>query len=119
MKWIPHYLRGTINIGLIYDRGSNTKGRVESFIDSNYAFDLGIKRSLKCYVFSFLGYVISWKIILQSTITLSTKNNKHMSGVLYASIVGSMLYATIFTYLDISYAISVVIKFIKISDKVH
>jgi hypothetical protein len=56
---------------------------------------------------------------LQSTITLSTKNNKHMSGVLYASIVGSMLYATIFTYLDISYAISVVIKFIKNPDKVH
>ena len=104
---------------MIYDRGSNIKGKVESFVDSNYAFDLGIRRSLKCYIFHFLGCVISWKIILQSTITFSTKKNEHMSGVSYASIVGSIMHATIFTHLNISYAISVVIKFIGNPNKVH
>jgi hypothetical protein len=54
MKWILCFLWGAINIGLIYDKGSNTKGRVKSFVDSNYAFDLDIRRSLKGYVFTLL-----------------------------------------------------------------
>jgi len=59
MKWILCYLRVDINIGLIYDKGSNTKGRVKSFVNSNYAFDLDIRRPLKDYVFTLLGCVIS------------------------------------------------------------
>jgi hypothetical protein len=63
MKWILYYLRGAINIGLIYNKGSITKGRVKCFVDSNYAFDLDIK-SLKGYVFTLSECVISWKTIL-------------------------------------------------------
>jgi hypothetical protein len=63
MKWILCYFRDAINIGLIYDKGSITKGRVKSFVDSNYAFDLDI-RSLKGYVFILSECVINWKTIL-------------------------------------------------------
>jgi hypothetical protein len=55
MKLILCYLWGAINIGLIHDKGSSTKGRVKSFVNSNYAFDLDIRRSLKGYVFTLLG----------------------------------------------------------------
>ena len=54
MKLILCYLWGAINIGLIHDKGSSTKGRVKSFVNSNYAFDLDIRRSLKGYVFTLL-----------------------------------------------------------------
>jgi len=50
---------------------------------------------------------------------LFTKENEHISGVPYASVVGSIMYVTIFTHLDISYGISVVIKFMRNPGKVH
>jgi len=47
-------------------------------------------------MFSLFYSVISWKIILQSTIFLSTKENEHILGVPYASVVGSIIFPMTF-----------------------
>ena len=33
MKWLLHYLRGTTDIGLVYDRGSSTRNSIEGFVN--------------------------------------------------------------------------------------
>lgn len=72
VKWILRYLKGTTDVGLVYDRGSNTSGSVVGYVDSYYAGDLDRRRSLTGYVFTLSGCAISWKAILQSTVALST-----------------------------------------------
>jgi len=57
---------------LVYDRGSNIRGSVKGYVDSNYANDLNRKTSLTGYIFTFSRGAISWNVIFQSTITLFT-----------------------------------------------
>ena len=63
------------NLCLIYGSTSDIVG----YIDSNYGGDLLRRRSLTCYIFTLFGYAISWKTTLQSTVALSTTEDKYMS----------------------------------------
>jgi hypothetical protein len=78
VKWILHYLRGTINVGLVYDRGSGISSSVIDYVDSDYAGDLD-KRSLTGFVFTLSRCAISWKATLQSTVALSTTEVEYMA----------------------------------------
>lgn len=49
------------------------------YVDFDYIGDLDKRRSLTKYVFTFYGYVISWKATLQSTIVLSSTNAEYMA----------------------------------------
>jgi hypothetical protein len=79
MKWILCYLKGTINIGLIYNKSHNTRSFVEGIIDSNCVGDLDRRRLLIIYVSTLLGCAISWKEILQSIIALSIIEAEYMT----------------------------------------
>ncbi|GKV31446.1 hypothetical protein SLEP1_g40131 [Rubroshorea leprosula] len=79
MKWILRYLRGTIDVGLVYDRSANPNGNVVRFVDSDFASDLEKRRSTTRYVFTLSGCAISWKATLQSTIALSRTEAKYMA----------------------------------------
>jgi hypothetical protein len=46
IKWILQYLQGTLDIGLVYDKGSDIGSNVIGYIDSNYAGDLDKRRHL-------------------------------------------------------------------------
>lgn len=72
-------MRGTSDIGLIYDRGSDTSGSVVGYIDSDYAGDLDRKRSLTGYIFILCDGAISWKTTLQSIVALFTIEAEYMS----------------------------------------
>ena len=61
-----------MDIGLVYDQGSDTYSSIVGYMDSNYIDDLDQKRSLISYIFIFLSCTISWKVALQSIIALST-----------------------------------------------
>ena len=79
MKWILCYLQGTIDAGLVYDRGSGISSSVVGYVDSNYVGDLDKRRSLTGFVFTLLGCAISWKATLQSTVALSTMEAEYMA----------------------------------------
>jgi len=79
MKWILCYLKGTINIGLIYNKSHNTRSFVEGIIDSNRVGDLDRRMLLIIYVSTLLGCAISWKEILQSIIALSIIEAEYMT----------------------------------------
>lgn len=46
MKWTLRYLRGTIDVGLAYDRGNDVNSNVIGYVDLDYAGDLDKRRSL-------------------------------------------------------------------------
>lgn len=71
------YLWCITHVGLVNDNGYNTKSSVENFVDSKYVGDMD-RRSLTSYVLTLLRYVISWKEIPQSTITLFKIEGKYM-----------------------------------------
>jgi hypothetical protein len=79
VKWILRYLRGTTNVGLVYDRGSGINSSVIGYVDSDYAGDLDKRRSLTGFVFTLSGCAISWKATLQSTVALSTTEAEYMA----------------------------------------
>ena len=71
VKWILRYLKGSIDIGLVFGRGTNRViGHVIGFCDSDCASDLNHRRFLHGYIFTLGGSAISWRATLQSTITL-------------------------------------------------
>jgi hypothetical protein len=73
------FILEALNVGLLYDRGSSTRGSVENFVDSYFASSLNMKGSLTCYVFTHLECVISWKTILKFIVALSITENKFMA----------------------------------------
>ena len=52
VKWILRYLRGTADVGLVYDRASIDSSSVVGVIDSDDASVLDKMRSLTGYVFN-------------------------------------------------------------------
>jgi hypothetical protein len=79
VKWILHYLWGTTDVGLVYDRGSGISSSVIGYVDSNYAGDLDKIRSLTGFVFTLSRNAISWKVTLQLTVALSTTEAEYMA----------------------------------------
>ncbi|KAH9782310.1 hypothetical protein KPL71_008845 [Citrus sinensis] len=72
VKWILRYLKGTLNVGLVYGKNSGTEEGLWGYVDSDYAGDLERKRSLTGYLFMLNGCLINWKANLQHVVALST-----------------------------------------------
>ncbi|GJV18247.1 hypothetical protein Tco_1363570 [Tanacetum coccineum] len=77
VKHIFHYLKGTSDVGLIYD--GECEYLVAGYSDSNYAADLDARRSLIGYVFPIGNSVVSWKATLQPSVALSTTEAEYMA----------------------------------------
>ena len=78
VKWILRYLKGTTDVGLIFDRAKMSDS-VVGYVDSDFAGDLDKRRSLTGYLFTLSGSVISWKATLQTTVALSTTEAEYMA----------------------------------------
>lgn len=59
VKWILRYLRGTTNVGLMFDKTGGLDGCTVGFIDSDYASDHDRRRSLTSYVFTLSSCAVS------------------------------------------------------------
>jgi len=73
------YLKGYTNIGLCFDRETNSDCKIAGYSDSDFAGDLDRRRSLTGYTFTLSGSVISWKATLQSTVALSTTEAEYIA----------------------------------------
>jgi len=73
------YLKGSTNIGLYFDRGTNSDCKIVRYSDSDFAGDLDRRRSLTGYAFTLPGSAINWKATLQSTVTLSTTEAEYIA----------------------------------------
>ena len=72
-------MRGTANIGLVYDKAFTDSGSVIGFVDYDFVGDFDKRKSLIGYVFTLSDSVINWKATLQSTVALSTTEAEYMA----------------------------------------
>ena len=80
VKWILRYLKGTINMVLIYGGASlDVKSNILEFTDADYVVDIDKRRSFMGYVFKLWNSTISWKTNLQSVVALSTIEAKYIA----------------------------------------
>ncbi|CAL2269974.1 unnamed protein product [Prunus armeniaca] len=63
VKWIPRYLKGTKNFGILFER-QQEKACVSGYMDSDYARDLDKRRFTTPYVLACGGELISWRAVL-------------------------------------------------------
>ena len=79
VKQILRYIKGTIDVGLVFEKDSTGKQECVGHIDSDYAGDLDKHRSTMGYVFTLSQAPMRWRSILQSTVALSTTEAKYMA----------------------------------------
>ncbi|XP_062013804.1 secreted RxLR effector protein 161-like [Rosa rugosa] len=70
VKRVLRYLKGTVDLGILYKRNGNEK--LEAYTDSDYAGDLDDRRSTSGYMFLLSTGAVSWSSKKQPVVTLST-----------------------------------------------
>jgi hypothetical protein len=78
IKWILRYLKGTKELGIMFER-QHGETNIVGFVDSDYAGDLDKRRSTTGYVFTCADGPISWRSMLQPTSALSTTEAEYMA----------------------------------------
>ncbi|KAL5575969.1 hypothetical protein UlMin_017668 [Ulmus minor] len=81
MKWLLRYVKGTTNLGLVYEKKNGTKLVLEGFVDSDYTGNKNKdnRRSTTSYCFCLNGCCISWKTQLQPIVALSTTEAEYIA----------------------------------------
>ncbi|KAK2414991.1 hypothetical protein QL285_037518 [Trifolium repens] len=69
-KRILRYVKGTANLGTLYQRG--VKQALQGWTDSDYAGDIEDRKSTSGYVYTYGSSAISWSSKKQPIVTLST-----------------------------------------------
>jgi Reverse transcriptase (RNA-dependent DNA polymerase) len=71
-KHVLRYLRGTIELGILYSVGLPDSNRLISFADADFATCPDTRRSVGAYVVLLNGGAVSWKTKLQGVVATST-----------------------------------------------
>ena len=79
-KRILRYLKGTIDLGIIYSNINAENNCLLGFSDSDWAGDKVTRKSTTGYVFLFANAAISWSSRKQPTIALSSTEAEYMAG---------------------------------------
>jgi len=64
VKWILRYIKGTIDVGLIFKKDVTGKQECIRYIDSDYAKDLDKRQFIMGYVFTLSQAPVSWRSTL-------------------------------------------------------
>jgi hypothetical protein len=76
-KRVLRYLKGTADSVLMY--GGAPSSKLVGWSDSDYASDIGERRSRTGFVFMLNGAAVSWKSQRQQTVALSTAEAEYMA----------------------------------------
>ena len=79
VKWILRYLKGSPDIGLVFDRHKSDPGGIVGYVDTDDGGDLDRRRSLSAYIFTLCGSAINWYSSLQSVAALSTTEAEYIA----------------------------------------
>ena len=71
VKRVIRYVKGTTDYGLLYKKGESNFELI-GYSDSEFAGDVGDRKSTSGHIFFFGGMAISWSSQKQSIVTLSS-----------------------------------------------
>lgn len=77
VKRIMRYLKGTINLGLQYEKGNSEE--CIGYSDADWAGDVQDRKSTSGYMFQMSGTAVSWRSKKQSCVALSTAEAEYMA----------------------------------------
>lgn len=76
-KRVLRYLKGTIELGMFYERGGEDE--LVAYTNSDYAGDLDDRKSTSGYVFKLSGGAVAWSSKKQAVVTLSTTEAEYVA----------------------------------------
>ena len=79
VKWILRYLKGTVNVGLLFDSNTHQAKLLMGFVDADYGQDLDGRRSTTGYAFTLAGGCISWRSTLHKCVAQSTTEAEYVA----------------------------------------
>jgi len=79
VKWILRYIKGIINVELVFKKDTNGKQECIGYVDSYYARKFDKRRSTTGYVFTLSQVLMSRRSTLQSTVALLTTKVEYMA----------------------------------------
>jgi len=65
VKWVLRYIKGIIDVGMVFEKDFTGKQECIEYVDSDYAGDFDKRRSTMGYVFTLSQAPVSWRSILQ------------------------------------------------------
>ncbi|CAM6109633.1 unnamed protein product [Calypogeia fissa] len=79
VKWILRYLKGTKDVGLLFDAKSNKSNSLLGYVDAYYGQDMDGRRSTTRYVFTLGGGCTSWRSTLQICVAQSSTEAEYVA----------------------------------------
>lgn len=78
IKVLLRYIKGIVDTGLEFGKFTDYVNIV-GYSDADFAKDLEFRKSTTCYIVTVCGFCVSWKLILQSDIALSTTQSEYIA----------------------------------------
>ena len=72
-------MKGSHNVGLMYNNKASSYTKVEGFVDLDYLRSLDTRKSLTKFLFTIYGGVVSRKVNLQPLVALSTTEAEYIA----------------------------------------
>ncbi|CAM6094111.1 unnamed protein product [Calypogeia fissa] len=78
IKWILRYLRGTLDVDLLFDAQGDSARLLIGYVDSDYGGDLDHRKSTSGYTFTLAGGCVSWRSTKQKCISQSSTKAEYV-----------------------------------------
>ncbi|KAI3450211.1 hypothetical protein Pfo_006876 [Paulownia fortunei] len=79
LKWTTRYLKGSMNLCLLFKKQEGGLEYVEGFVDFDYAKNLDTRKSLTGFIFIIFGTTMCWKSSLQYVVALSITKAEYIA----------------------------------------
>lgn len=76
LKNVLKYVKGTLNLGLLYRRSDNCDSKLKCFVDSDWASDKSDRKSVSGYLFKLNENLLMWSTKKQMCVALSTTESE-------------------------------------------
>jgi len=61
VRWIPRYIKGTLDVGLIFEKDECGKHEYTGYVNSDYVGKLDKRQSTAGYVFNLSQVLVGWR----------------------------------------------------------